>query len=174
LRGSRTVPREAAGAIPSAYSPARAGRQVAHVMASRARRRAVRPSTVARARTRVIDLEKNKLTRPRCVVGSSLRDRFAAAPGASDRPKTATVPSQWITAAYAHHTRPVSFADTKDTAVLMHPQFETGQASADAPPVEPKGYLGSADISHAHPRKAKTTIKCSPIHIPWISRCSRG
>jgi peptidoglycan/xylan/chitin deacetylase (PgdA/CDA1 family) len=94
-------------------------------------------------------------------------------PATSDRPKTATVPSQWITAAYAHHTRPASFADTKDTAVLTDPQSETGQASANAPSVEPKGYLGSADTSHAHPRKARTTIKCSPNHIPWISHCSR-
>jgi hypothetical protein len=92
-------------------------------------------------------------------------------PAMSDRPKSATVASQWIATAHARQIWPASFADTRDAAVLAPPEFETRQASRAAPPVEPQGYPGNADTSHAHPRKARTTVKCGPIHIPWISHC---
>jgi peptidoglycan/xylan/chitin deacetylase (PgdA/CDA1 family) len=75
-----------------------------------------------------------------------------AVPAMSDRPKTATVPSQWIMAAHAHQTRPASFADT-NAAVFALPRSETGQASPAAPSVEPLGYPGNADTSRAHPAK---------------------
>jgi peptidoglycan/xylan/chitin deacetylase (PgdA/CDA1 family) len=87
-----------------------------------------------------------------------------------DRPKTATVPSQWIMASHAHQMRPASFADTNG-AVLALPESETGQASPPAPSVE---LLGNADTPGAHTRKARTTVRCSLIHILWISHCSRG
>jgi peptidoglycan-N-acetylglucosamine deacetylase len=87
-------------------------------------------------------------------------------PATPDRPKTATMPSQWIA---AHQIRPTSFADTN--AVLAPHESETGQASPGAASVEPLDNLGNPDTSRAHPRKARTAIKCS--HILWISHCSR-
>jgi peptidoglycan/xylan/chitin deacetylase (PgdA/CDA1 family) len=89
-------------------------------------------------------------------------------PATSDRPKTATAPNQWIMA--GHHVRPASFADTIATELAL-PESETGQAFPAAASVEPLSYLGNADTSRAHPRKARTTIKCSLIHILWINHC---
>ena len=91
-------------------------------------------------------------------------------PAAPDRPRTATVPSQWI---MASHPRPASFADANATVVAL-PESEAGQSSPAAPSVEPLGYPGNADISSVHPRKARTTVKCSLLHILWINHCSPG
>jgi peptidoglycan/xylan/chitin deacetylase (PgdA/CDA1 family) len=88
-------------------------------------------------------------------------------PAMPDRPKTATVPSQWITAS---HARPASFADTNAT-VLALPESETGQSSSAAPS-EPLGYLGNAETTRGPPRKARTAVKCSLLHILWINHCS--
>jgi peptidoglycan-N-acetylglucosamine deacetylase len=53
-------------------------------------------------------------------------------PATSDRPKSATVASQWITTAHARQIWPASFADT-NPAVLALPESETGQSSPAAP-----------------------------------------
>jgi peptidoglycan/xylan/chitin deacetylase (PgdA/CDA1 family) len=59
-------------------------------------------------------------------------------PAMPDRPKTATVPSEWIRASHTHQIRPASFADT-NAALSAVPESETGQASPTAPSVEPLG-----------------------------------
>jgi peptidoglycan/xylan/chitin deacetylase (PgdA/CDA1 family) len=54
-------------------------------------------------------------------------------PATRGLPKTATVPSQWITPAKAHQIWPAPFADTKDAMVPAPPNSKTGQASPAAP-----------------------------------------